>query len=63
MTSLSKSTIAAARNALANSPEKRKFDAAVRAWDGLSDAQQVEFVGMYQRDIKDIMGELAGQVR
>jgi ParB-like chromosome segregation protein Spo0J len=63
MTSLSKSTIAAARNALANSPEKRKFDAAVRAWDGLSDAQQVEFVGKYQRDIKDILGELAGQVR
>ncbi len=57
MTSLSKSTIAAARNALANSPEKRKFDAAVKAWDGLSDQQLVDLVRMFERDIRDILAE------
>jgi ParB-like chromosome segregation protein Spo0J len=54
LTSLSKTTIAAAREALANSPEKRKFDSAVKAWDGLTDQQQVDFVLMFQRDIRDI---------
>jgi ParB-like chromosome segregation protein Spo0J len=63
MTSLSKSTIAAARQALAHSPEKRKFDAAVKAFDALSDQQQIELVLMFERDIRDILGELAGQVR
>jgi hypothetical protein len=42
MTSLSKSTIAGARDALAHSPDKRKFDAAVNAFDKLSDDQQVD---------------------
>jgi ParB-like chromosome segregation protein Spo0J len=55
LTSLSKNTIAAARAALANSPEKRKFDAAVKAWDGLTDQQQVDLVLMYERDIRDIL--------
>ena len=55
LTSLSKTTIAAARAALANSPEKRKFDSAVKAWDGLTDQQQVDFVLMFQRDIGDIL--------
>jgi hypothetical protein len=55
MTSLSKTTVAAARAALANSPEKRKFDAAVKAWDGLTDQQQIDFVSMFQRDIRDIL--------
>lgn len=55
LSSLSKTTIAAARAALANSPEKRKFDTAVKAWDGLSDQQQVEFVLMFHRDIRDIL--------
>jgi len=67
MTSLSKNTIAAARLALACSPEKRKFDAAVKAWDGLSDQQQVAFVLMFQRDIRDILATeaalLPAQVR
>ena len=66
LTSLSKTTIAAARAALANSPEKRKFDAVVKAWDGLADQQQVDFVLMFQRDIRDILtteaAELAGEV-
>jgi ParB-like chromosome segregation protein Spo0J len=67
MTSLSKNTIAAARLALACSPEKRKFDAAVKAWDGLTDQQQVEFVSLFQRDIRDILATeaalLPAQVR
>ncbi len=67
MTSLSKSTIAAARSALANSPEKRKFDAAVKAWDGLSDQQQIDLVLMFERDIRDILATEAanssGEVR
>jgi hypothetical protein len=67
MTSLSKNTIAAARLALACSPEKRKFDAAVKTWDGLTDQQQVAFVLMFERDIRDILtteaGNLTAQVR
>jgi ParB-like chromosome segregation protein Spo0J len=55
LTSLSKNTIAAARLALACSPEKRKFDAAVKTWDGLTDQQQVAFVLMFERDIRDIL--------
>jgi ParB-like chromosome segregation protein Spo0J len=55
MTSLSKSTIAIARAALANSPEKRKLDAAVKAWDALSDQQQIDFVLRSERDIRDIL--------
>jgi hypothetical protein len=55
LTSLSKNTIAAARSALANTPEKRKFDAVVKQWDGLTDQQQIDFVVMFQRDIRDIL--------
>jgi ParB-like chromosome segregation protein Spo0J len=61
MTSLSKSTIAAARDALAHSPDKRKFDAAVNAFDKLSDDQQVEFVSQFAREIRDILKELAAK--
>jgi hypothetical protein len=55
LTSLSKNTIAAARAALISSPEKRKYEAAVKAWDGLTDQQQVDFVLRFQRDIRDIL--------
>jgi ParB-like chromosome segregation protein Spo0J len=62
MTSLSKTTIAAARSAMANSPEKRKFDAAVKAWDGLSDQQQIDLVLMFERDIRDILATEAANL-
>ena len=41
LTSLSKNTIAAAREAMNNSPEKRKADAFAKAWNALPDDQQV----------------------
>jgi ParB-like chromosome segregation protein Spo0J len=62
MTSLSKTTIASARTALAHSPEKRKFDAAVKAWDGLSDQQQIDLVLMFERDIRDILATEAAEL-
>ena len=55
MTSLSKSTIATARSALANSPEKRKFDAAVKAFDALSDQQQIDFVVLFAREKQKLL--------
>jgi ParB-like chromosome segregation protein Spo0J len=60
LTSLSKNTIAAARDALENSPEKRKSDTFAKAWSALSDDQQVSFVLAHQADIRDI---LATEVR
>ena len=60
LTSLSKNTIAAARDALENSPEKRKSDIFAKAWNSLSDEQQVSFVLAHQADIRDI---LATEVR
>jgi hypothetical protein len=60
LTSLSKNTIAAARDALENSPEKRKSSAFTKAWNALSDEQQVAFVLAHQADIRDI---LATEVR
>jgi hypothetical protein len=60
LTSLSKNTIAAARDALENSPEKRKSDTFAKTWNALSDDQQVSFVLAHQADIRDI---LATEVR
>ena len=60
LTSLSKNTIAVARDAMNNSPEKRKADAFVKAWNALPDDQQVAFVLAHQADIRDI---LATEVR
>ena len=62
LTSLSKTTIAAARAALANTPEKRKFDAVVKQWDALTDQQQIDFVVMFQRDIRDILTTEAAEL-
>lgn len=62
LTSLSKNTIAAAREALANSPEKRKADGFAKAWNALSDEQQVSFVLAHQADIRDILATEVGQV-
>jgi len=55
LTSLSKSTIAAARAASANAPEKRKYDAFVKSWNAFTDQQQVAFVLEHERDIRDIL--------
>jgi ParB-like chromosome segregation protein Spo0J len=62
LTSLSKNTIAAAREAMNNSPERRKADAFAKAWSNLSDEQQVSFVLTHQADIKDILATEAGQI-
>jgi ParB-like chromosome segregation protein Spo0J len=55
LTSLSKNTIAAAREALANSPEKRRADAFAKAWNALSEEQQVSFVLAHRADIRDML--------
>jgi ParB-like chromosome segregation protein Spo0J len=60
LTSLSKNTIAAARDALNNSPEKRKADGFAKAWNALSDEQQVSFVLAHQADIRDILATEVG---
>jgi hypothetical protein len=44
LTSLSKNTIAVARDALENTLEKRKSDAFAKSWIALTDDQQVAFV-------------------
>ena len=63
LTSLSKNTIAAAREAMNNSPEKRKSEGFTKAWNALSDEQQVSFVLTHQRDIRDILAtEVATEV-
>jgi ParB-like chromosome segregation protein Spo0J len=60
LTSLSKNTIAAAREALNNSPEKRRADTFAKAWNSLSDEQQVSFVLTHSADIKDILATEVG---
>jgi ParB-like chromosome segregation protein Spo0J len=60
LTSLSKNTIAAAREAMNNSPEKRKADAFAKAWNALPDEQQVSFVLAHQADIRDILATELG---
>jgi hypothetical protein len=60
LTSLSKNTIAAAREAMNNSPEKRKADAFAKAWNALPDDQQVSFVLAHQADIRDILATEVG---
>jgi ParB-like chromosome segregation protein Spo0J len=62
LTSLSKNTIAAARDALENSPEKRKSDTFAKAWNALSDEQQVSFVLRHAGDIRDILATEAGSL-
>jgi ParB-like chromosome segregation protein Spo0J len=60
LTSLSKNTIAAAREAMNNSPEKRKADAFAKAWNALPDDQQVSFVLAHQADIRAILATEVG---
>ena len=60
LASLSKNTIAAAREAMNNSPEKRKADAFAKAWNALPDDQQVSFVLAHQADIRDILATEVG---
>ena len=60
LTSLSKNTIAAARDAMNNSPEKLRVEAFEKAWDKLSDDQQVSFVFAHQADIRDILATEVG---
>jgi ParB-like chromosome segregation protein Spo0J len=60
LTSLSKNTIMAAREAMNNSPEKRKADTFARAWNGLTDEQQVSFVRAHQADLRDILATEVG---
>jgi ParB-like chromosome segregation protein Spo0J len=55
LTSLSKNTIAAAREAMKNSPEKRRADAFAKAWNALSEEQQVSFVLAHRADIRDML--------
>jgi hypothetical protein len=55
LTSLSKNTIAAAREAINNSPEKRKANAFEKAWKALLEEQQVAFVLAHQADIRDML--------
>lgn len=55
LTSLSKNTIAAAREAMNNSPEKRRADAFAKAWDKLTEDEQVSFVLAHRADIRDML--------
>ena len=58
---VSHSTVGAARDRLANSPEVRKYEQFKRAWKGLSDAQSKAFVREHVADIRFLLNEVAAE--
>jgi hypothetical protein len=55
---VSHSTVGAARDRMANSPEVRKYEQFRKAWKALSDAQSAAFVREHAADLRFLRGEV-----
>src|SRR5262249_25640240 len=58
---VSHSTVGAARDRLANSPEVRKYEQFKRAWKALTDAQCKAFVREHIADLRLFLAEVVGE--